>query len=146
MSVTNLAELLNSRQFPGMTLTESGVAREWIRAHAFQYDSIEWNVRLGDGVELGPEFDEATRRAARLNSQKRADFIARGPLATAIVEVKNRLDARALGQLLMYRQLLSAMRPISGPVLLYAAGARIDPDTRPTFEAAGIIVEIYPVP
>ncbi len=144
MALSDPGAGVGQRIYPALSLAESELARGWIRAHTLEYDRIEWNVRLGEGIELGPEFDEETRRAARLNSQKRADFIAYGPGRTAIVEIKDRITHRAIGQLLLYSALWRRENPAGGLPRLIVIGTSIAPDTEPTLEATGITVEIYP--
>jgi hypothetical protein len=60
------------------------------------------------------------------------------------VEVKERIVADALGQLLMYRQLLLQEAPNADDPRLVAIGRYSDPDTLSALAAQGVDVFIYP--
>jgi hypothetical protein len=136
--------LIDKRQYEGMTLEESRIVRAWLRRHAVQYDTIEFNVRLGPGVQLGEGFDDATRRAALLSTQKRADIIARRAAGATIVEAKPRIDFRGMGQLMGYRHMWIEDHPTIPVEQLVAIGFTTAEDILPIFTAQGIAVETFP--
>ena len=105
MTPIELAALLAQPQYPAMTRLESEITRAWLRLFGIAYDRIEFNVRLGEGVELGEGFSEPTRQAALLSTQKRADIIAWLSGRPDVVEVKDRISLGAIGQLLGYQLL-----------------------------------------
>lgn len=131
-------------QYRGMTWVESRVMQAWIVAHWQEWDTIDFNVRLGDGVTLGEEFDPATRRAAQLLSQKRADAIAQRADQVLLIEVKVRVNPSSLGQLLTYRDLFVQQYGVLRPVRMLAIGRQVVPDFELTLRAAGVEVELYP--
>ena len=138
------ASLIQQTFFPGMTFVESAVMREWIFRHGAEYDSIEFNVRLGKGAELGPEFDEPTRRLAFQVSPRRADAICTIRRSITIVEAKVNVSLGALGQLIGYRELWLADHPETVDVKLVAIGRRLMNDAEPAFRQQGIDVELFP--
>lgn len=143
MPIANLEYILTRPQLPGMTAEESAVGRRWIEEHANDYDSAEFNVRLGQGMQLEGEWDESTRRFAALATAKRADIIARRGNAVTIVEVKVRVGLGALGQLIGYRDLWLAQNPQTTVEELIAAAVTAEPDVQQVFQQAGVKLEFF---
>lgn len=113
MPPPNLAILLLQMQYPGMTYVESEITRAWLNRHGAEYDSIEFNYRLGDGAEVGEEYTAEIQRMARLLTQKRTDIVARKGDQVELVEVKIRIAFPVIGQLLGYRSLWKLQHPDS---------------------------------
>ena len=64
-----------------------------------------------------------------------------------IFEVEERPGTRALGQLLLYRELLHDLRPPTAPTSLVLVARRLGTDMRTTFERQGIeIFLVVPPP
>ena len=144
MSPEQVAALLLPTQYPHLQLIESSIAREWIRAHAAEWDSVEFDVNLGTGVALGPGFDQTTRDQARYLTQKRADLIARRGTVANIIEIKRRVDFGPMGQLLGYATLYHADFPGTTDLQLTAIGWDALQDAVEVLHAHGINVETFP--
>jgi hypothetical protein len=145
MPLANIDAYLAGGQLPALTPIESAVARAWLIAHQAEYDRVEFNVRLGDGIQLPPGSPEFMQRFARAATTKRADLILyRGTVAT-IVEVKIRIGASAIGQLTTYRLLLMQARPDLTAVNMIAAGQTIEPDINAIMTGQAIGVELFPL-
>jgi hypothetical protein len=135
---------LDQLQYPGMTYVESQITRAWIQKHGAEYESIDFNVRLGAGVGLGEDYDDATRRDATLLSQKRADVVAIRAGVVTIIEVKVRIGLPALGQLLGYRELWRREHRDAGFIRLLAIGRSAVSDVDIVFRAQGVEIETFP--
>src|SRR5574341_508843 len=90
-----------------------------------EWDAIDFNVRLGEGMEFEREVDPETRRIGQLLSQKRADLIVTTLTQAAIIEVKIRLGPTAIGELLVYRHLWRRQDPLRRPVRMIGIAVRI---------------------
>lgn len=102
-------------RFPAMPLREILIWKNWLAKNPVRFDRYEYNVRLGDGVDPGPSYDSASRRAWILNTQKRADVVAvKGSLVT-IIEVEENPGLTAFGQLNGYAALWRARMRNGGP-------------------------------
>lgn len=144
MTQHELDLLLVQIQFPAMTYVESQITRHWIRAHGLEYDKIEFNVRLGEGVNLGEGYSDATRRAALLSSQKRADIVAWRGDRVDLVEVKVRINLGVIGQLLGYETLWNiehAKTPVARKI---AIGRSVLTGLDPVIRDRGIEIEVFP--
>lgn len=90
-------------QYPGMQVAEILVWREFLRANGGAYDSFDYNVRLGPGVDPPASLVEPYRSASIEASKLRVDAVGwRGGLPT-LFEVERYAKPRSIGQLLAYR-------------------------------------------
>ena len=144
MTEERKAYLLSLVQLPQMTVNESAIAHQWLMEHADEYDDVDFNVRVGNSLELGPEYDEATQRQAALLSQKRIDIVGFNGNAVTIVEVKLRISLSALGQLLGYALLWQAENPGTSEITLEAIGHDALIDAVEVLQAHGVQVELFP--
>jgi hypothetical protein len=138
------ARLLQTIQFPQMTANESQIVHAWLAKHIDEWDSIDFNVRVGTSLDLGPTFSDAIRGQAAILSQKRADIVAQRPDAAAIIEVKIRVNLGALGQLLGYSVLWRAEYPDTTNLQLIAIGHDALLDVVEVLQAHGVHVELFP--
>jgi len=105
----NLTELLDTRIYPGMTVAESRILREWIRRHGAAWDSLDVEGRLGAGVLLAPHYNEKERHDWYQRTRARPDLVARrAPNVAAIVEAKEQCTNEGIWQVLSYRDLYLA--------------------------------------
>lgn len=128
----------------GMTADEAVIALAWLEKHVSEFDSVEFNLRIGTPQDLGVGYTEEIRRQAALNSQKRVDMIAFDGKEVTIVEVKVRIALGALGQLLGYRHLFQEDHPMFAVVRLVAIGHDALIDVPEVFRAHGVDVELFP--
>lgn len=136
--------LLAQIQYPGMTYVESAITRAWVQAHAAEYDAIDWNVRLGAGVQLGDEYSDSTKAAAAALTTLRADFIARRAAGVTLIECKVRIGLPVVGQLLGYRQLYQDANPGVRIERLLAIGRSVMADVEAAIREHGVDIEVFP--
>jgi len=147
MTKTELRGLVEAPYYPGMDKAHGDITRAWLLKHGSDYDRAEFNLRLGEGMATGVTLEEAWRRMAVMNSQKRIDMVLWRGDATTIVEVKRYLEMRAVGQLIGYRALWQSTFPESPAPTLLAVGERLDTDVAHIFRDQGIEVEVIkPLP
>lgn len=144
MPPPNYDVLLVQLQYPGMSYVESEITRAWLRAHGAEYDRIEFNFRLGKGLEVGDEYDAATRRAAELLTQKRADIVTWQSGYVTLIEVKVRIAFPTIGQLLGYRVLFRQQHPDQPVTRLLAIGRSVVHDSAEVLTELGVDIETYP--
>jgi hypothetical protein len=102
-------------KYPGMLLREILVWKTWQFGNASRFDRFEYNVRLGDGVDPGPSYQDSARRQWILNSMKRADVIAVKGSRVTIIEVEDNPGLSAIGQVVGYEALWVARVRRGGP-------------------------------
>lgn len=139
----DLPVLMVQIQFPGMPRPESDVAKLWLQRHGHEYDRIEFNVRLGDGIDPGAGTPAYARRQAVMATQKRADVIAWLHGRATIIEVKIRVGLGAIGQLLGYQFLYMRAFPEQPEPRLLVVARLADGDVQPALVANGIDLVLY---
>lgn len=144
MAITGLDQILASPILPGSTPQESAIGRAWLRKHAGDYDSVEFNVRVGQGVGLPPGTPQYVGLAAYASTTKRIDIVAHRGTSVDIVELKEVLGLGAIGQLIGYSHLYLADHPATGHVGLIAAGLMTQADVAPVYAKTGIGIELFP--
>jgi len=136
--------LLSLVQYPQLTANESAVVRQWLLAHADEYDDVDFSVRLGATVDRQPGWDDVTWLQAKILSQKRIDLVGYRGTAVTIVEVKLRVSLAALGQLLGYATLWRVEHPDVSNIALEAIGYSALVDAPEVLAAHGVGVELFP--
>jgi hypothetical protein len=144
MPIGNIDALRVAAQLPGLVPAETAVARAWLEEHHLEFESVEFNTRLGIGAILPPGSPDFMRKFARSSTTKRADMILHRGRDVTIVEVKVRIGGSALGQLGLYKKLYIAEHPEVQRVHLVAAGVTIEPDVEDYYHEHGITVELFP--
>lgn len=135
------------RHFPGLVPIESVLWRVWLEDHEQDYDRFEYNVHVGQGINIAPrsledtpELQEKIRKQFQQATQKKIDVVGfQGPAMT-IFEVEERPGTRALGQLLTYRELLHTQRPPTAPTTLGLVARRLGTDMRAVFERSEVTI------
>lgn len=111
-------------KFPGMKPIEAQVMRLWLQQHEGDYDSFDYNVRIGPGRDPGPDFSANIRSMAISHSQLRIDAVAWKDGRPTLMELKNFATQPAIAQLGLYAALWVAEHPdLPRPALLIVCSA-----------------------
>lgn len=137
------------RYYPGLVPVEAALWRAWLREYQQDFDSFEYNVLVGVGSPLpanrgtgNAELDAALERAWLLSTQRKIDALGHRGADATIFEVKESATMGALGQLLVYDDLLPAARAGLAQTELALVCARLPRDLAGAFEAAGVQVYV----
>ena len=108
----NLAELLETVNFPGMVVDESRILRAFLSKHGADYDEIRFNQRLGEGIVLANAASDKDREDWRRRTMARPDVIAwLAPDNAAIIEAKVQATNETIWQVRGYQDLYSKENP-----------------------------------
>jgi hypothetical protein len=151
-------------KFPGMAPREVLIFRAWLALHQNEYDRFDYNVRVGNGTDPGPEFPAIYRQQYIENTQKRIDAvgwkiglrvqgralyqslgieqIAASGAAPTIIEVKDRATASCMSQILTYKALWPFTFPNTPAPKLLLVTNRVAADMPLVLDATGITLEI----
>lgn len=125
---------------------ERALAFNWLTANIDQYDDIDWQKRVGPGLQLGGDYLPGVQAMAYQATRKRADLVAYRNNATTIIELKDHVDLAAVRQALEYAALWK-FAPADPPVAaVLVVGNTGDADIVNTAAAQGVTVELMPPP
>ena len=127
-------------KYPHMGVDDTRVWKEYLRVHRAEWDSFDYDVRVGKGVDPGPGFPMHIRRDAQMLTQKRIDAVGYRGTQTWIIEVKPRAGLGAVGQLVGYRALYEAEHGAGSVTGLLLVCQILDDDIRHAAASAGIQV------
>ena len=128
--------------YPHMIGDEIDIWSRFVDRFPDRFDSVDYDFRVGEGIELHGEEDEAYTRMATMLSQKRIDVIGWLGDKPSIIEVKRRVGLSTLGQVLGYRILfLKDFKTFGIPDLLVVC-AMISPDDHFVLEENKIEIEV----
>lgn len=129
-------------KYPGMAPREVIIFRQWMRLHQDEYDRFDYNVRIGNGTDPGPNYDDATRKQYIMNTQKRVDVVGWKGAQPTIIEVKDRATASSMSQLITYDTLWPITYPNTPPPKLLLVTNRVSADMPLVLARAGIRLEM----
>ena len=123
---------------------ESALAKAWLEANIDQYQDVDWQKRVGRGVELGGDYDPSIQKMAYHATRRRVDLVAYSDLGATIIELKDHVDLAAVRQARDYGDLWH-IAPIDPPLVgLVVVGHTGDADIANTAAALGVTVELLP--
>lgn len=144
MPIPNIGAILGSNIQIGGNKIETAVAKAYLTRHVNDFDRVEFNVGLGPGIILGPDYADYVQRSATESTKLRADMILYLGDSATIVEVKGRISGSVLGQLLTYWHMLTVDNPKLMQVYKVVAGNTIQDGLPAIFDRYGVTVELYP--
>ena len=103
--MATVAQRLQSERlrYPAMNPGEIVIWRAWLVSHQDQYESFDYNVRIGQGEDPGPTFAENIRSMWIQNTQFRIDAVGFKNAVPEIIEVEDDCSIRAVGQVMAYK-------------------------------------------
>jgi hypothetical protein len=102
MATTAQRLLADRMKLPALVPGEIVIFYRWLELHPKDYDSFDFDVRIGRGEDPGPTFDQALREMWIHNTQLRLDAVGYVGSNPTIIEVKDDAGPAAVGQLLTY--------------------------------------------
>lgn len=136
-------------RFPGLLPAEVQLWREWLVDHELEYDSFEYNVHVGPGVDAPPEaledlpeLREKLTEQFRRATQHRIDVVARQGPAVTLIEVKEKGTVTALGQLISYGEMWVQQHPPTAPLFLRLVARDLSPGMSDVFNLHGVKVDL----
>jgi len=121
--------LADRQALPGLLPQETVIFKSWWKDHYGQYDSADFNIRVGTGYDPGSKVDPAVRKSTIAVSQRRIDALLHRVDGYTIVEVKYRASPLAIGQLLCYRELWNKDNSVLANPTLLLLCYQVDVDT-----------------
>lgn len=120
------------------------VWERFLRSEAHRYTHFDYDVRVGDGRDPGPEFTSNIRIMATKLSQRRIDAVAHAPNHIAIIEVTVVAGIKAFGQCKVYPILYAIRNPTHPPLKMILVAERLGSDVEPAFTPSKVTVMLFP--
>lgn len=128
-------------RYPHMTFDETEVWERYMAVNPDKFESVDYDFRVGHGVDLSGELESNFARMAKMLSQKRIDVLAWVGDSPTIIEVKTRVGLSTLGQVWGYRTLfIKGFAEFPDPDVLVVC-SMISDDDRLVLEVNNIPVE-----
>lgn len=135
---------LDRFKYPGMNQPSTFLWREFLKYYETSFETYEYNVRVGQGIQAPAYFSEEEAAQWKALTQKRVDVVAERVNQTWVLEIQERADLRALGQLVGYKHLVTAYRPTRPVMMLGMICARLGHDMAISLRQNGILVFFFP--
>ncbi|HDY88345.1 hypothetical protein LCGC14_0954830 [marine sediment metagenome] len=116
------------RNYPHMIGEEQEVWTRFINDNPEYFDEVEYDVRVGQGVNLPDDWNIKDQRWAQQLTQKRIDVIGYKDAEIVLVEVKLRVIIGTLGQVLGYKFLYEREQNLVNKTSQMVVAAFIGPD------------------
>jgi len=128
--------------YPHMIGEDMKVWERFISKFPTRFESVDYDWRVGQGMELLPWWQDSIKRMATMITQKRIDVLAWSVELPTIIEVKRAVNISTLGQILGYQILFVKDFPhISKPELLVVCEF-IGVDDSVVLDAYNVSVEV----
>lgn len=134
----------DNRYFPHLLPQDIEVWKRFLAEHGQDYDYFDYDVRVGEGRDPGPDYNQTIRSMAIGLSQRRIDAIGHRNGRATIFEITTSAGLTAIGQLQVYPQLYKTLHPSTQtePPILIAE--RIQDDILPYLQESGIRYLLFP--
>jgi hypothetical protein len=116
------------KKYPHLMVNDVAIWERYLDLHAVEWDSFEYDVRVGEGQLPNPAHPKNIQLMAVALSEKRIDVVGRIRGRVWIIEVKPSAMLSAVGQLISYQILYEERFPGSGSTELLIVTDRIGPD------------------
>jgi hypothetical protein len=103
--------------YEGMPPLSVPLWRQFLPFYADKFESFEYNVRVGQGLDPGPGATPEMQRMWKMVTTKRIDVVANRQDQTWVIEVEPRPGLRTFGQIVAYMSLLPKYYPVRPTVI-----------------------------
>lgn len=129
-------------KYPHLIGEDSEVWQRFIYKYPERFDTVDYDVHVGKGVDTGPILEENSKRYWAELTKKRIDVIGYKNQLITIVEVKKRATLFTLGQVLGYRFLYLRDNPEIPSVRTFIICEKIDQDDIQVLNHYGIDFQV----
>jgi len=137
-----------NKLFPHLMPHEIPIWEAWLDIHEHDYDTYEYDVRVGESITPPPDVDANIATMAVDLAKKRIDVVAWLNNKPTIIEIKDYAGLTAIGQLVSYPLLFIKEFPESLPPDIKLIASRLLPDVAyilTTYEIPFEIIKPAPI-
>lgn len=133
-----------NRFYPHLLPQDIEVWKRFLSAHANEYNSFEYDLRVGAGRDPGEDYEQNIRTMAISLSQRRIDAVGHRNGSIDIIEITTRAGLTAIGQLQVYPNLYKRLHNPTMPISPLLVAERIQDDILPYLLESGIRFLLFP--
>ena len=130
------------KKYPHLMVNDVVIWERYLELHAKEWDSFEYDVRVGEGQQPNTEHPEYIQTMAVALTEKRIDVVGRIRGRVWIIEVKPSAMLSAVGQLISYQILYEERFPWAGRTELMVVTDRVGPDLENLCKKFRIIIAV----
>lgn len=135
-----------NRLYPHLMPGEIPIWEAWLQTHQGDFDSFEYDVRVGESIVPPPDLEANLHDMAVSLAKKRIDVVARKDGQPTIIEIKQYAGLTALGQLFAYPVLYAWEFPNETLPKVLLITTRILPDIKNLLETFDIQFTLVDLP
>lgn len=120
-------------KYPHMLPRETEVWDKFLDLYGMPEGKVDYDVHLGEGVEVDPSWPSWMARVVQQLSTHRADVVVERSDEVVIIEIKSIAGMGAVGQLLGYEALWLKQFGVDRPVRLLCVCERTEADIEAVF-------------
>jgi len=131
-------------RFPHLLPWDAAIWRSFLELNGHDYQSFEYDVRVGDGRDPGPEYTQNIRNMAIQLSQRRIDAVGFQPGTITLFEITGSIGMTALGQCHAYPILYRLKNPGNYTLRIILVAAHLQDDIQTSLVARQIPFALFP--
>lgn len=135
-----------ARRFPHLLKDDVALWERFLASPNHIYSSFEYDIRVGEGRDPGPDYDRNIRKMALDLSQRRIDAIGRTREGITIIEISTSAGLTQVGQLLAYPSLYRQTFSYTGKISRLLVAQTLQTDIEPVLIAEQIPFVLLPLP
>jgi len=129
-------------KYPHLLPREVEIWERFLALYGREFTGFVYDVRVGEGITIRPEWGDEIARMAKLLTQKRIDVVGYKPGEIWIIEVKPHGGLSALGQLTVYEELYRIKYNPTQTIRKALVCETVDPDLRGLLPKYGVTLYI----
>lgn len=133
-----------NRFFPHLLPQDIEVWKRFLAEHEHQYNSFDYDLRVGEGRDPGTDHAPNIRTMAIGLSQRRIDAVGHRNSSIDIIEITTRAGLTSIGQLQVYPNLYKTLHPTTKPISPLLVAERIQDDILPYLLESKIRYLLFP--
>jgi hypothetical protein len=131
-------------RYPHLLPPDVPVWEAFLAKHGQEYDTIDYDVRVGQGRPYGQAFGPQIAKMALDISMRRIDAVATATDRIDLIEVTRLADLKAIGQLFSYPVLYAKTYHPTRPIRPVLVAARLHTDIQTVIDTHQIQYFLFP--
>lgn len=129
-----------SSAYPHLLANDARVWTKLLEQEPGIFEKVWYDLRVGEGLQLGPGPEPLTKGIAQALTTKRIDVVGLRALAYFVIEIKPIADMEALGQALGYSLLFAGQYRVKGDIVPAVVCGKVDMDVVDAYKIAGVTI------